>query len=288
MGVGSAIDDAEHAGISVVPRESFMNAKPEFSLRKWYLDCVADNGDTCLGYSAALQWKAFSLHYSSITTKRGNSESTTETSLGKSSIPHMSDRRIDWTSKPLKFVGTWTQMSDTIQQRLYESPEGMVTWSCVQPRSKVDISFGASGRITGLGYAELLELTIRPWQLPISELRWGRFLSERDALVWIEWRGSHPLSMVFHNGKQIQDAIITDEQIILDGSRSVLTLTEQVELREGVLVSTALSSIPGIDKVLPVRMLHTYECKWRSRGVLSTDGTFESTGWVIHEIVRFP
>jgi hypothetical protein len=265
-----------------------MSTKPDFSLRKWYLDCVADNGHTFIGYSAALQWKALTIHYSSITTTHGNSGASTETSLGKSSFPRMTDRRIDWSSKPLNLVGTWTPMSKPIHRHLYDSPEGMVRWSCVHPRSKADISFGTREHIAGLGYAELLELTVKPWQLPIAELRWGRYLSERDALVWIEWRGDTPLSAVFHNGKQMLDASITDEQVAIDGGRTILSLTERTELRKGVLVSTALSAIPGIEAIVPARMLHTYECKWRSRGVLSTNGSLCSSGWAIHEIVRYP
>jgi hypothetical protein len=263
-----------------------MTSKPDFFLRKWYLDCVADNGDTFIGYSAALKWKALTIHYSSITSTRGNSEATTETSLRKSSSPRMIDRRIDWSSKALNLVGTWTPLSEPIQQTLYDSPEGFVKWSCMHPRSKADISFGKKEHITGLGYAELLEITIKPWQLPISELRWGRFLSERDALVWIDWRGAAPLSVVFHDGKQMRDASINDEQVAIDGDH--LALTERTQLRKGVLVSTALSMIPGIDAIVPSRMLRTYECKWRSKGVLTTNGSFSSSGWAIHEIVRFP
>jgi hypothetical protein len=265
-----------------------MSNKPDFSLRKWYLDCVADNGDTFIGYSAALRWKAFPLHYSSIITTRGNLEASTETALRKSAFPRMTDRRIDWSSKALNLAGTWTPMSEPIQRLLYKSAEGTVTWSCLHPRSKADISFGKKEHIAGLGYAELLELTVKPWQLPITELRWGRFVYERDALVWIEWRGAASLSVVFYNGKQMQAASITDEQIAVDGDRTLLTLTERTELRKGVLVSTALSTIPGIEAIVPARMLHTYECKWRSKGVLSTNGSVCSSGWAIHEIVRFP
>jgi hypothetical protein len=265
-----------------------MTTKHDFFLRKWYLDCVADNGDTCIGYAATLQWKAFKLHYSSITSTQGNAASTTKTSLGESSVPQIKDRQIEWVSKPLDLVGTWTASSEPIQQRLYESDEGIVTWSCLQPLSRVNVSFGTKTHLEGLGYAELLELTIKPWQLPITELRWGRYLSERDALVWIDWRGAVPLSMVFHNGKQIQDALIGDHHIVFDRGRTELSLTEPVELRKGILVSTALSSIPRVETVLPVRMLRTYECKWRSKGAMATDGSVKSTGWSIHEIVRFP
>ncbi|MGA3286199.1 MAG: hypothetical protein ABSD46_02100 [Bacteroidota bacterium] len=265
-----------------------MSTKPNFSLRKWYLDCVADNGDTFIGYSGALHWKALTINYSSTISTRGNSGTRTKTSLREVLSPQISDRRIDWSSKALNLVGTWALMSEPIQRQLYDSPEGTVTWSCVHPRSKADISLGPKEHIAGLGYAELLELTVKPWQLPIAELRWGRFLSESDVLVWIEWRGAAPLSIVFLNGKQIRNASISDEQVAIDEDRTVLTLTEKTELRKGVLVSTALSAIPGIAAIVPARMLHTYECKWRSRGVLSTNGSLCSSGWVIHEIVRFP
>lgn len=265
-----------------------MSTQSDFSLRKWYLDCVADNGDTFIGYSGALHWKALTIHYSSITSSRGNSGTRTKTSLREGSFPSINDRRIDWSSKALNLVGTWTPMSEPIQRQLYDSPEGTVTWSCVHPRSKADISFGTKEHIAGLGYVELLELSVKPWQLPIAELRWGRFLSERDALIWINWRGHAPLSVVFHNGKQILDGSITDDEVSIDGDRTVLTLTERTELCKGFLASTALSVIPRIATIVPARMLHTHECKWRSRGVLNKNGSLCSSGWVIHEVVRFP
>lgn len=265
-----------------------MSTQPGFSLRKWYLDCVADNGDTFIGYSGALRWKEWTLHYSSITTRRGNSAIETETSLGKDSFPQMNDRQVDWSSKALNLCGTWTRISEGIQQTLYDSPEGKIIWSCVHPRSKADIAFGTNNHITGLGYAEMLELTIKPWLLPIDELRWGRFLSDHDVMVWIQWRGATPLSVVFHNGKLIRDATITDEGVEFHGDRTLLTLTERTELRKGEIVSTALSRIPGIDAILPARMLHTFECKWRSKGVLSINGSPVGSGWTIHEIVKFP
>ena len=120
------------------------------------------------------------------------------------------------------------------------------------------------------------------------ELRWGRFLSERDVLIWIEWRGNAPLCVVFHNGKQVSDASVSDEHVALDGGRTELTLTDKTELRQGTLGSVALSAIPGIAALVPARILNTHECKWRSRGVLSTHGSPCSSGWAIHEIVRFP
>jgi len=265
-----------------------MSGQSDFSLRKWYLDCVAENGDTFIGYSGILCWKALTIHYSSIASTRESTGTKTKTSLRESSFPCIDGRKINWTSKALNVSGTWTQASETVNRQLYNSPDGTVLWSCVQPRSNVDISFGTGERMTGMGYAELLELTLKPWQLPISELRWGRFLSDQDVVVWIEWRGESPLSVIFHNGKQIRDGSITDEKIVIDGDRTVLSLSEKTELRNGLLGSTALSIIPKIATIFPARILNTQECKWRSKGSLINNGSFSSSGWAIHEVVRFP
>jgi len=264
-----------------------MNMKSGFSLRKWYLDCVSDNGDTFIGYSGVLRWGALTLHYSSATTSCGGSQASTATSLKESAMPRMTGDKIYWSSKALKAHGEWIPSSAPIHKTLYESPEGMAVWSCHQPRSNARISLGNKEQIAGFGYAEMLELTIKPWQLPITDLRWGRFLSERDALVWVDWRGAD-LRSVFHNGRQCEEAEISDEQISFNNKRVRLAFTEKTILREGVLVSTALSAIPGVETILPARMLHTYECKWRSKGILFDGGVPSSAGWVIHEIVRFP
>jgi hypothetical protein len=262
--------------------------KPDFLLSKWYLDCVADNGDTFIGYSAALHWKTMALHYTNITTKVGNSKTQTKTSLTEKSFPNINKLTIDWSSKALNLMGTWTILSEPIQRKLYDSPEGGIEWSRLYPRAKADVFFGKKQHIVGLGYAEQIELTIKPWQLPITELRWGRFLSKLDTVVWIDWRGTMPLSLVFYNGRQVNNSVISDDQIIINGGDVILTLTEKTELRQGSLVSTVLSMIPGVTAIFPAKILQAHECKWRSRGSLKKDGSLCSTGWAIHEVVRFP
>src|SRR2546423_3960326 len=86
------------------------------------------------------------------------------------------------------------------------------------PRARSEISFGArsgisfGGRLEGLGYAERLTMTIPPWRLPFEELRGGRFLSDGDALVWINWRGAHTLNLSFPNGVCVEDALVKDSE----------------------------------------------------------------------------
>ncbi len=129
-------------------------------------------------------------------------------------------------------------------------------------------------------------MTIPPWQLPFDELRWGRFLSAEDALVWIDWRGAHSLNLTFHNGDCVEHAALTDDELVA-GELS-LALDRGTVLREGALVETALNTIPGIQKLFPFRILRVHERKWLSRGVLRKPGAEPSAGWAIHEVVRWP
>jgi hypothetical protein len=50
---------------------------------------------------------------------------------------------------------------------------------------------------------------------------------------------------------------------------------------------TALAMVPGIVIVFPVSILHTYECKRLSRGMLRTSPMTAQPGWAIHEAVCF-
>ncbi len=264
-----------------------MNRETAFLLSKWYLDCVADSGDAFIGYSAVLRWKALTIHYSSILFHSGQSGTSVKTSLRACSPPRVAGRTLRWAFRPLRVDGIWDPRAEPIKRRLLESREGEITWSCVQPCAAADIRIGTRTRIRGRGYAEFIEMSVRPWQLPIDRLRWGRFLFDTGSIVWINWNGETPLTLLFRNGEQIDNCSISDKEIVIDGGRTILTLAESAVLREGPLLSTALSKIPGIEKAAPLRILKTHECKWRSRGVLQRGGTPIGTGWAIHELVRF-
>lgn len=264
-----------------------MSTKPDFLLSKWYLDCVADDGDTCIGYAADLQWKALNLHYTSILSYNNLVGSHTETSLRASPMPIVRLSNIHWSSPALGIEGNWKSLSSPIEKELCRTPTGAIRWLCFQPHAKAIVRLGKDRYLEGNGYVERIEITIPPWQLPITELRWGRFIADNDALVWIDWRGSAPQSLLFHNDRQVVDWSIKDNRILFDGERSLLTLANSIVLRNGPLVSTALSKIPGITKLFPTKILEAVECKWRSRGILEVGKTPPVQGWAIHEVVNF-
>jgi hypothetical protein len=257
-----------------------------FLLSKWYMDCVSENGGAFIGYVASLRWRGLSLHYSSVLHYVHGKEVEVDISLQESTIPQVKGSSIQWSSPRLGVSGKWEAIAQPIKRSLLEMPAGSIQWHCLQPRARAEISIGNGQRLAGLGYVEHLTMTIPPWRLPFDELRWGRFLSDEDSLVWINWRGAHSLNLSFHNGVQVENALITDYG--LHAEDTCLDLGDNVVLREGELVETALSSIPGIRNLFPFRILRTHERKWLSRGVLKKSQVESNTGWAIHEVVRWP
>ena len=257
----------------------------DFLLSKWYLDCVAEDGTTFIGYAAILRWKAFSINFSNILTCRPHKKPHSEISLLKEKLPEQYDSTVNWNSDSFKMEGGWKGMSKPIKQRLYKSNDGEINWSCLLPLAKAKVKLGDL-LISGTGYAEYMTITIVPWKLPITELRWGRFLTNQESLIWIDWKGKLPKAFVFYNGEEITNPKITDTKII--GNNDLhLSLARENTLRSGPLILTTLSKIPKVRAIFPKSILNTCEYKWLSKGAFLLNKTSASSGWAIHELVKF-
>jgi hypothetical protein len=265
-----------------------MDESPRFSLSKWYLDCTADNGDVVVGYAASLRWRALRLEFSSILVRRSAGEIQTKTTLHKGTLPVSSENSVRWQCGALGLEGTWIAKDQPIKRMIFEGSKTPLLWSCVQPRARAEIAVDGMGTLRGFGYVDHLDISTKPWQLPLEELRWGRYLSEEDSIIWMDFKGSAPETIVFHNGAVCRRAQVSDEIIMIGEEGITLRFEDACVLREGALAATALSVIPGVNKFLPARMLQTYECKWKSRGVLRKGESILGTGWTIHEVVRWP
>jgi hypothetical protein len=194
---------------------------------------------------------------------------------------------VRWAVPRLGLAGTWEPQAPVVERRLLESPEGIVDWSCVAPAARVRLDLGTGRTLEGWGYAEVLTTTVRPWRLPIDELRWGRFAAKGASLVWIDWRGPRPLSFAALDGVACEVASVGETHVVLKDPRAALELREPRVLREGPLARTALARIPLLRERLPVKILETHETKWLSCGTLDTGGE-RRLGWVVHEVVRWP
>ncbi len=265
----------------------FKKTDPGFSLIKYYLDCIDEHGNVFIGYSAVLKWKKIKLNYANVLSYDNAAGATMRTTVRAQPPPDVTENLVTWSADKLPAQGSWESIDAPIEESLLNSDIGAIKWRCYQPRAHASVIVDDNKPINGLGYTERLEMTIKPWKLPFGELRWGRFLSPQDTIVWINWSGESNLNLLFYNNELIQNATVSDESINFDHGKQALAFTDTVILRKGSLISTALANLPIITRVFPKKILNTYECKWRSRGFLKNEDGTSSTGWVIHEVVQW-
>jgi len=259
-----------------------------FTLSKWYLDCVAEDGDAFVAYAAEARWGPVALKYASTLRRRPGAEvATVETTLREVPWPVETEQAVTWQAPLLGVEGRWTAIDPSIEATVLESDEGSVRWRCLQPRARAAVVQG-DVPVAGLGYVETLTLTLPPWRMPIDELWWGRFLGETSSLVWIDWRGPHTRRLAWLDGDEVAVARIDPEGLASDTGDVRLTVEPGGLLRRGALGRTALAIVPAVDRLLPVRILAADETKWCARGVLDVRGRARDRGWVIHEVVRWP
>jgi hypothetical protein len=263
----------------------------EFTLSKWYADCAGEQGDAMILYSAELRWRGPAIHYTSLLTHRSGSLPRSRFSLRRQPTPVVLENSVEWRSRAWKAEGRWSEAAAGMSEVLFDSPAGSLRWNCIAPRASARLRIGED-EMQGWGYVEHLQLSMAPWRLPIQQLRWGRFISATDALVWIDWRGSYNRQVVYYNGSPVSAREISDSKIVLaDGGAhggAVLSLETEATLREGLLGTTALAVLPNLDRLFPARILKVREQKWLSRGVLRRPGRPDSTGMAIHEVVEWP
>ncbi|MGA2571778.1 MAG: hypothetical protein ABSF23_14775 [Terracidiphilus sp.] len=254
-------------------------ASTGFSLVKWYLDCVTAPGEAAILYSARMRWRATRLAYSSLIWGDGATTRTSSSMRSARVTPGGQSIAVD--APQLGLEGQWTAAAAPIELTVYENASGSVLWNCLQPAAMVRLTVGGR-EMTGFGYAECLTLTLPPGQLPMRHLKWGRFVSEKDALVWIDWQGPYSTSIAVHNGSKLANPSISDAEISCGGM--TLRLQEPASLHSGRVGETTFPGAPALAKVFPKSLFNIDERKWRSRGILETPN-HESRGWVIHEAV---
>ena len=251
------------------------------------MDCIDSNGNTFIGYAALLNWKKLTLKYSSQLIYTSQDGVIEKSSLRKTEFPFYHNKTLNWRLKYTNTKASWVSCNNEINEQLLNSEKGDVEWSCTQPKAEAEISSLKNTLFKGLGYTEHLKLTIKPWELPIDELRWGRFLSKSHTVVWINWLGPKPINLCYVNGVLIKDIKVSDFELKSESEGLELVLNNSVTLRKGSLISTVLSRFTWLRKVFPEKILVTFECKWRSAGILKMNNLETCPGWAIHEVVKW-
>jgi hypothetical protein len=252
-----------------------------FFLVKWYMDCVTDPGDTAILYCAELRWRGLHAVYSSVLSAHGASVES-HGSMARYRLSSTGGEILVELPR-LRVSGRWEASAAPFQQTVYEDASGSVLWNCLQPRAAVQLRVG-DREFIGLGYAECLTVTLPPWRLPMSQLRWGRFVSPQDSLAWIDWQGPYSTSFAVHNGNRCETLSVSDSEVALRGA--TLRMEESFFLRGGRLGSAILPRAPALRELLPRSLANIEEYKWRSRGILNAQARV-SKGWAVHEVVHW-
>ena len=256
-----------------------------FQLKKWYLDSVTETGDVVILYWACVGWGPFRLYYGASLYSSQSKESVHRHTFRPGAEPVINSKVVDWSCQGLKVSGTWSSRMDGIECMLIDQTHGQILWNCASPSANAKICIDGN-IIEGLGYVEHLTMTLKPWQLPFDELRWGRFLAPKDSLIWIQWEGRMPRTWVWLNGVEQKHVNVTENRVeLLDGG-VVLDLRNNRVVRSGFLSNTALRSIRLLSALIP-GWGSAHETKWLARGTLSRPDNVVS-GWAIHEVVQWP
>ncbi len=268
-------------------------SQPSFRLSKWYLDVVDESGRVFIGYAGEVSWKGFGAPYTSILLYNGNNIERNEFRLHHVAAPELdaANNTLRWEDARFGLAGTWTGDQKPICVRLFENEEGSVDWRCFLPNAWVALMLDDATPLKGRGYAEQIEITCPPWHIPLGQLRWGRFLSEKYSIIWIEWRTDSPRQWVFLNGIQVSRVQVSDDEVILpeQGIRLMLDRSGNLESEKKIqqVAGRMLSFLPGFKQSAPARFLYADEHKWRSKALLHEQGVLKSEGWAIHELVDF-
>jgi hypothetical protein len=264
--------------------------KGNFHLNKWFLDFIGNSGEAMIFYSAKLTWHGLVVPYTSWLCYDTTDGVSQKSRFRNIQMPGKSENRITWSDSKFEVEGTWESLAKPLQARLFDSEEGYLDWNCFQPASKVRLRIN-DRILEGIGYVEQLILTAPPWNIPMNELRWGRFGSSEYQLVWIELREEDKQQWLWLNGAKIKECIIEDDYISVPEKNIILKLDQGVELESEKkilsVVENLLQHIPGFNKVMPMNFLMAKNVKWLSKCQLQTDGKTISTGMAIHEFVNF-
>jgi len=211
---------------------------------------------------------------------------TTEKSTLRKTKKPLINGIIQFNHKFLKTGVSLKRTDDPIIRSLFKDNENNeLVWNCHHPKASAEVIY--NGNIyKGFGYAETLILPIKPWNLPIDELKWGRFLSDSCTLIWINWEGNNPINKIFFNSIEYNDAIFEKDMILFSDGMYILKFSEIQLIRKGKL--SGMFSKMGFLKIFFNRkILNSVEIKYKARASLNKNSLVLSNGWSLFEIVTW-
>jgi hypothetical protein len=264
--------------------ETFKPAKPaNFRLTKLYLDCIDEHGNCFIAYRAKLKFHLLTFYYSALIFSDRHGVTFEKSSRRKNPDPVIKDLLIFY-DHYLHFKGAWHKSDSPLPPLTFsDEMNNELEWYCHHPGALTEVMFNEN-LYKGYGYAETLSLTIKPQNLPMDELKWGRFLSREYTITWINWKGLHPLNKIYCNGVEYNDAIPDHEKLVFGEGAFTLNFEKISTIRNGRL-SDVLARMPVLKLISGSRILNSTEIKYKAQSTLRRNSEIVAEGWALYETV---
>lgn len=249
-----------------------------FNLKKYYFDGIDKEGNAFILYYAELKLLGFKIPYSSYILSNGQ-YSDEKSTLNNSNI---GINNSTFSNSKLKISGVWNIQSLAISEVLWQHNKSKINWNCIVPKAEFE-AYIDNQLFSGLGYSEILELNFVPWKMPISTLKWGRFLSKNHTIIWIEWIGKQPLKKVFWNGERIEDVEIGDNEIYFIKQKTKLIFENPISIKDEKILKIA-EKYPFLKLFFKSKFLNSREMKFKSQSTLISPDKSEK-GHSLYETV---
>lgn len=249
-----------------------------FNLKKHYFDGIDSQGNAVILYFAELKLFGFKIPYSSYILSLN--DLIEEKSILSSS--EIGENNSFFKNYKLKIHGRWDAKENSIHEILFKQNKSKLKWNCVIPKAEFILEINGK-EFSGLGYSEILEMNFVPWKLPISTLKWGRFLSENHSIIWIEWIGKQQLKKVYWNGNLIENTEISDSGIKFHDKKVELIFQNPVSLKDEKLLKIA-DKYPFLKLFFSSKFLQSREMKFKSKSILISEENQE-IGHSLYETV---
>ena len=249
------------------------------------MDCIDNQGNCFIVYWAKVDLFLIRFVYSGLVFCDEKGFTTEKSTLRKTCKPIINGS-INFYSRYFTTDVMLKRMNDPIICSLYkDNQNNELIWNCHHPKALSEIKYN-NNIYKGLGYAETLFSLIKPWNLPIDELRWGRFLSDIYTVIWIYWKGEFPINKLFFDGVEYNDAVFNDDLIIFGNGIYQLKFLQAQVIRQGKL-SGLFSKMKLLKPFFNRKILNTVEIKYKSRTALSKNSIVLSTDWSLFETVTW-
>lgn len=252
------------------------------ALRKWYLDCVTTAGDAAILYAGRVALGPVTVPYFELMAAQASCPVSRLRRVSGRARVSFHEHACALDAARLGVTGHWTSRHASITVALLDDARGRIVWRCRQPGGTATLHLPDGSVMTGLGYAEELDMTVAPWAMPFEELRWGRFVSEHRSVVWIDWRGGLDRRWVFADGAAVDASVVERERVVWPDA--TLEIAPGRVWRHGAVGRTVAGALA---RCLPRRVSHAVETKWLSPASLGDTAGATDSGWVIHEVVRW-